>query len=795
MMNEQETRSRLIRPQIVNAGWQDHQIKEEFSYTKGRIHLGGNTWRRGDRKKVDFLLEYQPNFPLAIVEAKEENCEPEKGMQQALGYAESLDVPFVFSSNGHKFLFHDKTGISGKTETLLEPQNFPAPLQMHSWYLQWKGITDENSDVYSIIDSKYYSDDERKQPRYFQRIAINRTIEAVASGVKRLLLVMATGTGKTYTAGQIIWRLWKSRAAKRILVLADRNILVDQARVNDYQHFGDVLTKISRQDFSDLGKLQSYEIFLSLYQAMAGVTEEEKLYKKLPKDFFDLIIVDECHRGSADEDSEWHEILQYFKNATQIGMTATPKETKDVSSSNYFGDPIYTYSLKQGIDDGFLAPYKVLRIILDNDVAGWRPSAGTVDDEGNNVPDKIYDLSDINVKVVFPQRDQLVAKKIIEYMEAIGDIYAKTIVFCRRVSHAERMRSALVNAAGKLAIDNTKYVVRITGDDEEGKKQLDPFIDPETRYPVIVTTSKLMTTGVDAQTCKIIVLDSPIENMTEFKQIIGRGTRVREDHDKAWFSILDFQGATKLFADPSFDGFAERIMETGEQEDIQEVLQTQDTVDVSIETKAIEDELLYKIANTVDITSQIRERPPVYKISSVPYAVLKEKVQYLGHDGKLITESLQDFTKKNIRSHYPTLESFFTAWQEAERRQAIIDEINNTGIPLEELQQQVGAEFDLFDLIMHVAYDKKMMKKNARAELVRRSNYLNKYSGKAKEVVDALITKYADAGYKDLEDIRILAIEPFKSIGSDMEIVSLFGGKDGYMQMTNDVLDYMYSIQ
>ncbi|MEX0909814.1 MAG: type I restriction-modification enzyme R subunit C-terminal domain-containing protein, partial [Candidatus Paceibacterota bacterium] len=523
------------------------------------------------------------------------------------------------------------------------------------------------------------------------------------------------------------------------------------------------------------------------------VTEEEKLYKKLDKDFFDLIIVDECHRGSANEDSQWHEILQYFSSATQIGLTATPKETAETSSSHYFGDPIYTYSLKQGIDDGFLAPYKVLRIILDNDVTGWRPGPDTVDDDGNEVPDEVYELKDVNKKVIFPKRDELVAKKIIEYMEAIGDQFAKTIVFCRRISHAERMRSALVNAAGTLAQENRKYVMKITGDDDEGKQQLDPFIDPEERYPVIVTTSKLMTTGVDAQTCKIIVLDSPIESMTEFKQIIGRGTRVREDHGKAWFSILDFQGATKLFADPGFDGFPEKVMQAKEGEEIADVLEAEDPSDIPLEEKEEEDVLMSAIVDTFESGEETIDRPPVYKISSVPYAVIKEKVQYLGPDGKLITESLQDFTKKNILNHYPTLDSFFSAWQEAERRQVLIDEINNSGIPLEELQNQVGAEFDLFDLIMHVAYDKKMMKKSERADIVRRSNYLDKYSGKAREVVEALLTKYADVGYKDIEDMRILTLEPLKSIGSDVEIVSMFGGKEEYQKMVDEVLDLMYA--
>lgn len=787
--NEEETRNRLIRPAIIRAGWNDTQIREEYPYTLGRIHVSGNTVKRGDRKKVDFLLEHRPNMPLAVVEAKHIGKPLGDGMQQALNYAEALDVPFVFSTNGEGFLFHDRTGQSAITEQQLSLDAFPTPDDLYSRFLAWKG---ESSAIRSAIDAEYYTDDPNKSPRYFQRIAIDRAVEAFARGAKRLLLVMATGTGKTYTAGQIIWRLWKSGSAKRILFLADRNILVDQARVNDLKHFGEALTKISRPNFDDIGKLMSHQIFLGLYQAMSGPTEADKLYKRFPADFFDLIIVDECHRGVASLDSEWHEVLDYFRGAAHLGLTATPKETTDVSTTHYFGDSIYTYSLKQGIDDGFLAPYKVLRVLLDNDVTGWRPTPETVDDKGNIVPDRVYELRDVNKAVIFPQRDEVVAKKIVEYLEAIGDPFAKTIVFCRTTEHAERMRSALVNAAGDHARENVRYVMRITGDDEEGKKQLDTFIDPEGRYPTIVTTSQLLSTGVDAQTCKLIVLDKPIESMTEFKQIIGRGTRVREDKGKMWFTIMDFQGVTKLFADPGFDGMPERVFEVKEGDDIGCVLEEVDPPNEPIEAKEKEDEL-------IDIIIEgggpgiIVERPPVYTLAGVPYAVVKEQVQYLGPDGKLITESLTDFTRKNILNHYPTLESFFTAWQSAERRQAIIDQLDTTGIPLEELQKQVGADFDLFDLIVHVAYDKKMVRKSERVATVRRSNYLDKYNGKAREVIEALLDKYADVGLKDIESVRVLTLEPIRSLGTDYELVSLFGGKDEYLQMLDELLDTVYA--
>lgn len=786
--NETETRNRLIRPAISKAGWSDTQIREEYAYTLGRIHVSGKTVKRGERKKVDYLLEYRPNQLLAVVEAKHIGKPLGAGMQQALAYAEALEVPFVFSTNGEGFLFHDRTGQSGKTEQELSLETFPSPEELHTRFVAWKG------EIAPVIESEYYTDDPTKSPRYFQRVAVDRAIEAYARTKKRLLLILATGTGKTYIAGQVMWRLWKSGRAKRILFLADRNILVDQARLNDLKHFGEALTKISRQNFNDLGTLMSYQIFLGLYQAMSGTTEEEKLFKKLPADFFDLIIVDECHRGSATLDSQWHEILDHFSGATHLGLTATPKETTDTSTTHYFGEPLYTYSLKQGIDDGFLAPYKVIRVLLDNDVAGWRPEPGTVDDKGHIVEDRVYELGDVNKSVIFPQRDELVAKKIVEYLGVVGDPYAKTIVFCRTTEHAERMRSALVNAAGELARKNERYVMRITGDDEEGKKQLDTFIDPESRFPTIVTTSQLLSTGVDAQTCKLVVLDKPIESMTEFKQIIGRGTRIREDKGKYWFTIMDFQGATKLFADPGFDGVPERVFEVGENEDISTVLEKEDPSDEPIEKKEKEDELVDAIITGTSEGSLLSaERPPVYTVSGVPYAVVKEQVQYLGSDGRLMTESLTDFTRKNILNHYPTLESFFSAWQSVERRQVIIDQIDSSGIPLEELQGHVGGEFDLFDLIMHVAYDKKMMKKRERVEAIRRSNYLDKYSGKAREVIEALLDKYADVGIRDIESVRVLTLEPLRSLGTDYELVSLFGGKEAYLKTLDELLDAVYS--
>lgn len=789
-MNEAETRNRLIRPAIMRAGWSDVQIREEFPYTLGRIHVAGKKWKRGEMKKIDFLLEYRPGVPIALVEAKHIGKSLGSGMQQALGYAEALDVPFVFSSNGEGFIFHDKTGMSHATEQHISLEQFPTPKDLHARFIAWK---EKGGVPTGVLTTEFQNEDPLKSERYYQRIAVDKAVETFARKQRRLLLVMATGTGKTRVASQIIWRLKKLGLVRRVLFLADRNVLVDQAKGNDFSHFGSSITKITRQSFAHTGDLMAHEVFVGIYQALTGPNEEDKLFRKLPPDFFDLIVIDECHRGAASLDSEWHDVLDYFTGAAHLGLTATPKETTDVSTSHYFGDALYTYSLKQGIDDGFLAPYKVLRVLLDNDITGWRPAPGAIDDNGNPIEDRIYELKDVNKSVIFPQRDAVVAKKIVEYLDAIDDPYAKTIVFCRTTEHAERMRSALVNAIGSRAQESTKFVMRITGDDDEGKMQIDTFTHPDERFPVIATTSQLLSTGVDTQTVKLVVLDKPIESMTEFKQIIGRGTRVREDKGKAWFTIMDFQGATKKFADPAFDGPAERIFEVGEHvPTIEDELNKKDPVDEPIEQKELEDELVDEIITCGGFTGE--GRPPVYTVSGVPYAVVKEQVQYLGADGKLITESLTDFTRKNILNRYPTLESFFTAWQSAERRQAIIDALDETGISLEELQKQVGAEFDLFDLIMHVAYDKKMMKKRERAEALRRSNYLNKWQGKAREAVEALLNKYADVGFLALDELETVKTPPVSHLGEPLEILEWFGGRENFEKTLDELADSLATV-
>ena len=519
-LSERDICTKYITPAIYQAGWDIHtQVREEVTFTNGRVIVQGLQVSRGRPKRADYILYYKPNIPIAVIEAKRNTYGVGDGMQQALSYAEMLDVPFVYSSNGDAFLQHDRTQTSGLLEQEIPLHAFPSPEDLWKSYCAWKNIDDTKA---QIVTQDYYTDGSLKTPRYYQLIAINRTIEAITKGQDRILLVMATGTGKTFTAFQIIWRLWKSRMKKRILFLADRNILVDQTKTNDFKPFGSAMTKIQKRQAD-----KSYEIYLSLYQAVTGTEEEKNIYKQFSPDFFDLIVVDECHRGSAAEDSAWHEILEYFSSATHIGLTATPKETKYVSNIHYFGEAVYTYSLKQGIEDGFLAPYKVVRIDLDKDLTGWRPEKHKIDKYGKEIEDRIYNQKDFDRDLVLDQRTKLVARKVTEYLNAT-DRFDKTIVFCENIDHAERMRQALVNENGDLVAQNSKYVMRITGDNPEGKAELDNFILPESRYPVIATTSRLMSTGVDAQTCKLIVLDQRIQSLTQFKQIIGRGTRINE---------------------------------------------------------------------------------------------------------------------------------------------------------------------------------------------------------------------------------------------------------------------------
>jgi type I restriction enzyme R subunit len=569
-LSESDICAKYITPAIMQSGWDEMtQIRREVSFTKGRIIVRGKMVTRGKAKRADYILYYKSDLPIALVEAKDNKHAVGDGIQQALGYADTLDIPYVFSSNGDGFVFHDRTGQSIPVEQNLAIGAFPAPHALWAKYKAWKGLGETEA---AIVLEDYFSDASGKEPRYYQRVAINKTIEAIAKGQDRCLLVMATGTGKTYTAFQIIWRLWKSGRKKRILFLADRNILVDQTMVNDFRPFKGAMAKLSvhaktieREDGTEITlptavdkKTRridtSYEIYLSLYQSITGPEERQKLFKELSSDFFDLIVIDEAHRGSADDDSAWREILDHFTEATQIGLTATPKETKYVSNIHYFGKPVYTYSLKQGISDGFLAPYKVVKVHIDKDVEGYRPEKGQLDRDGNEVEDRIYNQKDFDRQIVLDDRTQLVAKKITQFLKESGDRFQKTIVFCIDTEHASRMRQALINENADLVKANARYVMRITGNDKEGCDQLGNFIDPEAKYPVLVTTSRLLSTGVDAQTCRLIVLEREVGSMTEFKQIVGRGTRVHEDTDKYYFTLIDFRKATNHFADPEFDG-------------------------------------------------------------------------------------------------------------------------------------------------------------------------------------------------------------------------------------------------
>lgn len=781
-LSERDVCSKLILPALTRAGWDlQTQIREEVSFTNGRIIVRGKLHSRGQAKRADYVLYARPNQPIAVIEAKDETHMLGAGMQQALDYADALDVPFVFSSNGAGFLFHDCTGQASVTEAELSLDDFPSPEDLWQRYCAWKGL---DGAACEIVAAPYYDDGSSRAPRYYQTNAINRSVEAVARGQQRILLVMATGTGKTYTAFQIIWRLWKSRVKKRILFLADRNILVDQTRTNDFRPFGAAMTKIEKRQAN-----KAFEIYLSLYQAVTGNEEEQNIYKQFSPDFFDLIVIDECHRGSAAEDSAWREILDYFSAATHVGLTATPKETKEVSNIHYFGEPVYSYSLRQGINDGFLAPYKVVRIDIDRDLQGWRPAKGQADKSGQLIEDRIYNQKDFDRTLILEARTELVARKITDFLEAT-DPFAKTIVFCEDIDHAERMRRALVNLNPKRVRENRKYVMRITGDEKEGKAELDNFIDPESRYPVIATTSKLMTTGVDAQTCKLIVLDQRIQSMTEFKQIIGRGTRVNEDFDKYWFTIIDFKKATELFADPAFDGDPVQIYEPGPGDSPV----PPDDETLAGDLAATGDDATGDVTFTAENGGEGRTRYVVG--GEVKVQVVAERVQYYGPDGKLITESLRDYTRNTVRKEYASLDAFLRRWTEAEQKQAVIAELESQGVLLDALAEEVGKKtdqaFDPFDLVCHVAFDRPALSRKERAEQVRKRDVFARYGDEARAVLNALLDKYADAGIESIEDIKILTLDPFNRIGTPGEIIGAFGGKPAFLKAVQELEAKLY---
>jgi len=808
-LSERDICTKFITPAVRRAGWDElTQMREEVGFTKGRIIVRGKLVTRGRAKRADYVLYYRPNIPIALIEAKDNNCSVGEGMQQALEYADTLNIPFVFSSNGDGFVFHDRTGNSTPREIDVPLDAFPSPSSLWARYRVWKGLVPAAD---AIVLQDYFDDGSGKAPRYYQCNAINATVEAIAKGQDRVLLVMATGTGKTYTAFQIIWRLWKAKQKKRILFLADRNVLVDQTMVNDFRPFGAAMAKLStgtktieREDGTEVEMLTAldkkrridtaYEVYLGLYQAITGPEDRQKLFREFSPGFFDLIVIDECHRGSAAEDSAWREILEYFSAATQIGMTATPKETRYASNIDYFGEPVYTYSLKQGIHDGFLAPYKVIKVHIDRDVQGYRPTLGQLDRDGNPVEDRIYNQKDFDKNLVLDDRTRLVARNVSDFLRESGDRFQKTIVFCVDTEHAARMRQTLVNENADLVQENARYVMRITGDDTEGTNQLGNFIDPEARYPVLVTTSRLLSTGVDAQTCRLIVIERPVGSMTEFKQIIGRGTRVHEDTNKFYFTLMDFRGATNHFADPTFDGNPVQIYEPNEADPITppDALPRADDDEEAIPWKPGDDEVVVDGAPPDISIWTAADRPRKVYVDGVGATIVAERVEYMDENGKLVTESLRDFTRKALKKRFAGLDDFLRRWNAAERKQAIIDELAAEGLPLEPLAEEVGKNLDLFDLICHVAFDRPPLTRRERAESVRKRDVFTKYGPQARAVLDALLDKYQDEGVINLDDPRVLQIPPFDAMGTPLQLVKQFGTRADFERAVHELQTALY---
>ena len=797
-LTEADIITKCVMPAILNAGWDNTtQIRQEVKLRDGKVIVRGKVAARRTVKSADIVLYHKPGIPLAVIEAKANKHEIGKGMQQGIEYARLLDVPFVFATNGDGFIFRDATAAEGEClEKQITLDDFPSPAELWRKFCLWKGYTQAQLPV---ITQDYYDDGSGKSPRYYQLQAINKTIEAVSNGQNRVLLVMATGTGKTYTAFQIIWRLWKSKNKKRILFLADRNILVDQTKNNDFQPFGTAMTKVSGRTIDP-----AYEIHLALYQAITGPEEDQKAFKQVAPDFFDLIVIDECHRGSASEDSAWREILDYFSSATQIGLTATPKETHEVSSTDYFGDPVYVYSLKEGIEDGFLAPYKVVRVDIDVDLQGWRPTKGQTDLNGEVIDDRIYNQKDFDRTMVIDERTELVARTITDYLKRTNPM-DKTIVFCNDIDHAERMRRALVNLNPEQVKKNDKYVMKITGDDEIGKAQLDNFINPKKPYAVIATTSELMTTGVDAKTCKLVVLDQNIQSMTKFKQIIGRGTRIDERYGKLWFTILDFKKATELFADERFDGIPEKVMDTTPEDiadpesDFEEKLEEISEHDEEQVTGVDEPPAPpYQVTDTDDVgplPEEDEKKIRKFHVNGVAVGVIAQRVQYYDADGKLVTESFKDYTRKTLLKEYASLNDFTRKWQDADRKEAIIHELEQQGIIWEVLAEEVGKDLDPFDMLCHVVYGQPPLTRKERAENVRKRNYFTKYSEAAQAVLDNLLDKYADAGVQEIESIQVLKLKPFDSMGTLPEIIKTgFGDRNGYNQALSELENEIYQL-
>jgi len=809
-LSESDICAKFITPSLVQAGWDEAiQIRREVTFTDGRIIVRGKLVTRGKGKRADYVLSYQPNLPLAVIEAKDANHAVGDGLQQALGYATSLQVPFVFSSNGQGFRFLDRTCATGERETDLRMDEFPSPQELWDRYCTWKGIA---NDKRVVLEQPWKAG---KEPRYYQVNAVNATLEAVARGQNRALLVMATGTGKTLTAFQIIWRLWKSGAKKRILFLADRNILVDQTMVNDFKDFGGAMAKLSTHaktiEKADGSKVdltlamesrtsinKAYEVYLGLYQALTGPQEKDKVFKEFSPGFFDLIVIDECHRGSAADDSAWREILEHFSGATQIGLTATPKETEYVSNAAYFGDPVYTYSLKEGIRDGFLAPYKVVKVHIDRDVEGWRPQKGTVDRDGDEVEDRVYNQKDFDQNLVIDGRTETVARKITRFLKESGDRMQKTIVFCVDQEHADRMRKALVNENADLCAKNARYVMRITGGDDEGKAQLENFIDPESKYPVLVTTSRLLSTGVDAQTCRLIALDRPIGSMTEFKQIVGRGTRIHKDTHKLYFTLMDFRGATIHFADPEFDDQPIQVLVSEGDGPLEEAPPAETDPGMAEEPPGSfggedgEGEVLIDANGEVVLTERDKKKGKIF-VDGIEARIVAERVEYLDEAGKLVTESLRDFTRKALRKRYASLDAFLRRWSAQERKQALLDELTEEGLTPEVLVEAAGRDLDPFDLICHVAFDCPPRTRAERAANVKKRDVFARYGDQARAVLEALLAKYCDEGLLDLENPQLLSINPFSSMGTPIQLIKAFGSREAYQAAVHDLQTALYT--
>ena len=757
-LTEEDIKLRYITPAINNAGWKNEHIRMEYYFTDGRVIFQGKVHARQTGKKADYLLFHAANKPIAIVEAKDNNKPLGGGMQQAMEYAQILDIPFAYSSNGDGFLEHDF--LTGK-ETELSLKQFPTPENLYKRLVDAKQLSGE---ALKIVEQPFYSDPYTYDPRYYQRIAVERTVEAIAKGKDRVLIVMATGTGKTITAFQIIHRLKASGLKKKILYLADRNILIDQTMVQDFKPFKKVMTKVQGATIDS-----AYEVYMALYHQLVSNEEGvEDPFKQVQPTFFDLIIVDECHRGSAKDDSAWRKVLEYFNSATQIGMTATPKAETGANNLDYFGEPIFTYSLLQGIQDGFLAPYRVTNSYISIDLQGFKPDDDEKDLLGRDIAQRLYERKDIGRDIAFTKRREIVAKRITKMLKQIGRM-TKTIVFCTDIEEAEAMRSLLVNLNADLCKKDARYIMRITGDDHVGKKQLDNFIDVDQPYPTVVTTSELLATGVDCKTCGLIVIDKEIGSMTEFKQIIGRGTRLRTDKGKWHLEILDFRNATAKFKDPKFDGDPEPPQgKSGKPYTMPE-----------------------------EPSSVVSEPHVKYLVEGEKIAITTEIVSILGEDGKTMrTESITDFTRKQIRKRYATLNDFVKNWTEAERKKAIVDELKDYSVLVDAVREKnpALANADIFDVICHVAFDQPPVSRRERANNVKKRNYFAKYEGKAREVLEALLDKYADYGILNLEDSDILDTAPFNKIGKPQKIVKLFGGLDKFEQALKELENEIYKV-